>query len=320
MLRCSTNLWSVPSRVYEFTLRDFEEGRHRVRLNGFGTNAKSDRGPWGLLGGIENASCARRRARIARKARCRKLCTDSEQCVWVLSSPAQYLREASSDGDRRTQSAGPRRRLGVRPLVAADHRDRLHVDGRQSAVRLDTVRRSDRRQIPLDEGSDPGRVHHLRAVGDLAGPDMGLSRGQVRAPAGRLGRGVAGGTVLGVELGGGFTLAALRCRGARRNRRRRGVRDVRGQCTEVVSGPTRAGSWTDRHGVWRRLGTDRDPDRLDDQDQRLRSDVPVLRARSGVRRLRVELVSPAACPCAAEGDPAPAPSPRLRDESTPPRR
>src|SRR5438309_9325932 len=47
------------------------------------------------------------------------------------------------------------RSLSLRqPLGAVDRRPHLHGDGRQPAIRVDTVRRPDRRQIRLEQGRD----------------------------------------------------------------------------------------------------------------------------------------------------------------------
>ena len=102
-----------------------------------------------------------------------------------------------------------RAHLRVQPLAATHYRHRLHVDDRQSSIRLDAVRQSDQRQVPVGHGFDPGRIHHFRAHRNLAGAGRGLPRGQVRPGTGHRGRGASGRPVVGVELGRGLAFPAL---------------------------------------------------------------------------------------------------------------
>src|SRR6266576_1127205 len=57
---------------------------------------------------------------------------------------------------------------GIVSLDAVVHGHRLHGDDREPAVWLDAVCQSDRREIRLDQGGDPGRLHDLRSDGDVA--------------------------------------------------------------------------------------------------------------------------------------------------------
>ena len=55
----------------------------------------------------------------------------------------------------------------------------LHGDDRQSAIRLDVLRSRYSEDVPLGTRGDPNRLHPVRPVRDLAGPDRGLVRRQV---------------------------------------------------------------------------------------------------------------------------------------------
>ena len=149
------------------------------------------------------------------------------------------------------------------------------------------------RKIPLGEGIDPGCIHHLRSCRNLARADRGIPRGPIRSRTSNGLRSRTGGIVLGTQLIADSLRAALpRCRD-RRSRGGRSVRHMRGNASAMVSRPTRVGCGADRHGVRCRFGADRGPDRIDDQEQRIRNDVPVLRRRAGSSRLRARLVSEA---------------------------
>ena len=119
----------------------------------------------------------------------------------------------------------PRRHAGCAhfqqlPLAAARDGHRLHGDDREPAIRLDAVRRSDRREKPLGPRRDPARLHDLRGDGNLAGPDRSLVRRQIRSEHRRDVRRRDDHAGLGAEFLCRLADAALCRRRHRRHRRR----------------------------------------------------------------------------------------------------
>ena len=161
----------------------------------------------------------------------------------------------------------------------------LHGDDREHAVRLDPVRQPDRREVPLGTRGHSGRVHDLRRHGNLARADRRLSRRQVRpAAGGRRGR-LAMCCGVGDQFDGVVAADAVFRGGGRRRRRGRGVRHLRRQRAQVVPDASRARRRHHRGGLRRGIGRDGRTDRAHDQEQRLRADLPLVRA--GARDHRV---------------------------------
>ena len=157
------------------------------------------------------------------------------------------------------------------PLAAADDGRRLHGDDREPAIRLDTVRRSDRGEISLGPRRDPGRVHAVRFDRNLAGADRSVVRRQIWSARGAVVRRDDDRDRLGDQRARRLARAALHRRDRRRHRRRLDLRHLRRQCAEMVSGPPRPCRGLHRGRLRRRRGADRRADLADDRGQRLSS-------------------------------------------------
>ncbi len=172
-------------------------------------------------------------------------------------------------------------------------RHHLHGDDRQSAIRLDAVRQSDRSEISLGPRGDPSRLHHFRSHRNLAGALRRLSDRQVRPQADGLRQRRAGRDRLGHQFDGRQPLPSLCRRRDRRHRRRRHLRRLGRQCAEMVPRSARACRRFDGRGLRRRIGADGDPDRQHDPIERLSVRLLLVRPRARHRR-------GSGCPAAAE--------------------
>ena len=121
-------------------------------------------------------------------------------------------------------------------------RRHLHGLRRQPAIRLDAVRQSHRRQVPLGTRRHPGGIHDFRADRDLAGSGRRLSGRPLRAALGRDRRRDTGRHRLGHQFDRRLAAGAVFRRRDRRHRHRLRLRHLRRQRAQVVS---RAGA------VWR---------------------------------------------------------------------
>ena len=169
-------------------------------------------------------------------------------------------------------------------MGAVDRRPHLHGDGRQPAIRLDAVRRPHRRQVRLEQGRDPGHLHHLRPARDVASARGRVPGRSVRSKVDDRRRRRALRPRLDDQFLRRFPGDVLFRRGARRHRRRCRVRHVYRQCREMVPRSARARGGSDRGRLRRRFGGDHHPDRQHDQELGLRAHLPDLRPVSGHRR------------------------------------
>src|SRR5579864_1135693 len=80
------------------------------------------------------------------------------------------LRTTQGDSDGYRYDSSTRFCFDPEFTVGATHRrHHLHGHGRQLPVRLDALRRPNRRQVRLEQGGHPGHVHSVRSVRDVAG-------------------------------------------------------------------------------------------------------------------------------------------------------
>ena len=131
---------------------------------------------------------------------------------------------------------------------------RVHGHGGQSSVRLDDLRQSHRRPLPLGQGRHSGGIYNLYPPGNLAGALRGLPGRPLRSSAlGYRGR-ISDRIVLDRLFAGSHAGNALRGSGDRRHRHRPGVRHVHRQCREVVPEAPRPGRGPHGRGIRRGRG------------------------------------------------------------------
>ena len=148
-------------------------------------------------------------------------------------------------------------------------RHRLHVDDRQPAIRVDSVRQPDPSRARLESRRDPDRVYGLRLYRDVAGSDRGLVRRPLRPAHRRDVRGRARRGGLARRCIRFVPVRPLRWRADRRRGRRRGLRHLRRQRAEMVPGSPRPRCRRDGSRLWRRRSADGDPDSRDHRELRL---------------------------------------------------
>ncbi len=181
-----------------------------------------------------------------------------------------------NDGGRITRSPCGRWIRVCRALGPACGRRPLHGDDRQPAIRLDAVRQSDRSKISLGHCRHPVGFQHLYRDRNVAGAHRGLVCRSVWSPRrGRLGRRLCRLRV-GSEFGRWFAVGIVRRCRVIGYRCRRGLRDLRRQCAEMVSRFARPCGWFDCSRLRRRHGCDRHPDPRDDTRVRLPIRIPLV--------------------------------------------
>ena len=171
-------------------------------------------------------------------------------------------------------------------MDAVGHRGHLYGVRRESAVRVDAVRQSHRREVPLGTARHPGSFHPLRVDGDLADSRRRLSRRPLRAALGRHRRRRYSLPWRGSSTRARLSAGSVFRRRVRRCRHRVCLRDLCRQRAQVVSRAARARRRHYRGGL--RRGR-RDHDRADpahDQQVRLRAGVSDLRSPAGRHRVR----------------------------------
>ena len=153
----------------------------------------------------------------------------------------------------------------------------------------------------LEPGCDPGRLHRLRHMRDVAAAARGLCDRPHRTEADGLRGRRADRRVLGAEQLRRVAEPAVWRGGDWRHRRRVHLRRDGRQRDQVVPGPARIGGGADGGRLRRRVGGDGGADLQHDRQQRLPGDLPPVRRGAGRRR---GAGGPVAAAAAGRGHPA----------------